>query len=58
MSNSWMIKLGYYDGRYTVISVKNSTRYVPGQVLSQEIVDGLCQDKYWEVVIVKLNEAR
>jgi hypothetical protein len=43
------------DGRYRVITVKNSTAFNPGQVLCREEVNVLCNKSEWEVIIVGSN---
>lgn len=43
---------------YKVISVRNSTRYAPGQILTMAEVSDLCEDASWDVVILPLEDKR
>jgi hypothetical protein len=48
------IKLVFFatDRTYKVITVRNSTDYNPGEILSKAEVDDLCDHTNWEVVIL------
>lgn len=41
--------------KYKVLTVKNSTDYSPGDVLSRTQVDDLSRNARWDVTIVSLN---
>lgn len=49
------IKIGYHQACYTVISVKNTTEHLPGEILPKREVDDLCISHAWDVTIVPLN---
>ena len=40
---------------FKVVVVKNSTAYVPGQMLDRKDVDALCSQIGWDVTLVQLN---
>jgi hypothetical protein len=57
---SKQIKIGYYEdsfrkATYKVISVKNTTDHLPGEILSKQAVEELCASNRWDVTIVPLN---
>lgn len=54
------IKIGYRNSAcgssYTVISVKNTTDHLPGEVLPKREVDALCISPQWDVIIVLFTQ--
>lgn len=54
------LKLGYSrvadKSEYTVITVKNSVAYHPGEVLYKAEVDALSRNNAWDVTVVALNK--
>lgn len=56
------IKIGYAPANppcpcvYQVVSVKNSTARVPGEILEKSEVDYMCESPAWEVTLVPLHE--
>jgi len=49
------IKLGYLHEKWQVISVRNSTSYLPGEHLTLKVVNVLCSSPEWDVTTVPLN---
>lgn len=49
------MKIGYYDDRWQVISLRNSTSYLPREYLTVAIVNALCASPEWDVTIVPLD---
>lgn len=47
------ITIEYHDSTYKVLSIKNSTKYLPGDKLSKNQVDSLCNTTSWIVNIVQ-----
>lgn len=41
---------------YEVISVKNTTDHLPGEQLTKEEVDRMCNAQSWEVTLIPLKE--
>lgn len=52
------IKIGYRESYYVVISVKNTTQHLPGEILPRREVDAMCVSHAWDVTLVKLNEEK
>lgn len=54
------IKISYTkifeDDQFQVISIKNSTAYLPKQILDKSDVDGLCRSPIWDVTLVPYME--
>lgn len=40
---------------YRVISVRNSVRYAPGQILEKAEVADLCEDASWDIIVLPLD---
>jgi hypothetical protein len=40
---------------YKVVVVKNSVQFHPGQILSKDETDRLCQSPVWDVTVVRYN---
>lgn len=43
-------------GMYNVTLVENSTEYSPGQQLTKDQVNALCDDPSWNVIIIPRGE--
>ena len=51
------VKLVRKGDEYTVIVVRNSVQYAPGETLGPSEVTRLCDNKVWEVIIVGAKES-
>jgi len=53
------VNLVYSEDRFRVVSVTNSTKFLPGQVLTKEEVDSVSGDPEWNVMITQdVNSAQ
>ena len=43
------------EAEFHVIKLVNSIRYKPGQLLSEDQVEELCEDEEWEVTVEKFK---
>lgn len=47
------IVLAFGERQYKVVTITNSTAYVPGEWLNKPVVDALCKDKNWQVTMAQ-----
>lgn len=40
---------------YKVLSVKNSTSPVPGDILDEDVIERYCHSNHWDVTVVSLQ---